>query len=93
MLRRPMRSLLVTAAFALFALTGCKGSCRQLAEKLCDCQPNESAKSACLQQVSSEESRVGTTASDEKTCATLIDKCDCHTVATAEGKKACGLAR
>jgi hypothetical protein len=88
-----MRTFLATAAFALFALTGCKGNCRQLAEKLCDCQPNESAKSACLQQVSSEEARVGTQPGDEEVCSGLIDKCDCHTVATTEGKRACGLAR
>ena len=93
MLRRPMRSLVAASVLALFALTGCKGNCRQLAEKLCDCQPNTSAKDACLEQVSSEESRVGTTAKDEQVCATLIDTCDCHTVNTAEGKRNCGLAR
>jgi hypothetical protein len=93
MLRRPMRSLFAAAALALFALTGCKGSCRQLAEKLCDCQPNTTAKDACLQTVSSEESRVGTSAQNEQVCATLVDKCDCHTVNTTEGKRNCGLAR
>jgi hypothetical protein len=87
-----MRACLAALVLA-FALAGCKGSCRQLSEKLCECQPSQAAKDACLQRVSSEESRIGPTADQEATCAELLPGCDCHTIDTAEGKRACGLAR
>lgn len=74
-------------------LWGCKGSCRKLSEKLCDCQPNTVAKDACLQKVSNEASRETVSAQDEAACAKLMDSCDCHTIDTPAGKKACGLAR
>lgn len=90
---RPMRRTLVLFALVGFALTGCKGNCRQLSEKLCQCELNTYAKDACLQRVSSEEARVGTTPQDEEVCGQLLDSCDCHTIDTPEGKKACGLAR
>lgn len=86
------RALVLFALFGL-ALTGCKGNCRKLSEKLCDCEINTTAKDACLQRVSSEETRIGPTAADENTCAKLLDTCDCHLIGTVEGKQACGLAR
>lgn len=86
------RALVLFALFGL-ALTGCKGNCRKLSEKLCECEINSVAKDACLQRVSSEDSRIGPTPEDDATCGALLDSCDCHLIGTAEGKKACGLAR
>lgn len=78
---------------ALGLFTGCKGDCRKLAEKLCDCAANTTEKSNCIQTAATEEGRVGTTPTDEAVCAKLYAGCDCHTVNTAAGKQACGLAR
>ena len=87
-----MRACLAALLLA-FALAGCKGNCRQLSERLCDCQPSQTDKDACLQRASSEESRIGPTAEQEQVCGQLLATCDCHTINTAEGKRACGLAR
>jgi hypothetical protein len=86
------RFVFVAAASSLLAL-GCKGNCRQLSEKLCDCQVTTVNKTACLQRVASEDDRIGPKAADEATCAKLLDSCDCHQIDTPEGKRACGLAR
>lgn len=71
----------------------CKGDCRKLAEKLCQCSANTAEKNSCIQVAATEQGRIGTTASDEALCASLYAGCDCHTVNTPEGKVACGLAR
>ncbi len=93
---RPFMKRLVSlsiACLALAAASGCKGPCRQLAEKLCDCALTTADKDSCLQNVSNEDGRIGPTASDNQTCQQLLNGCDCHLINTAEGKYACGLAR
>jgi hypothetical protein len=94
MVRAMVRRLVFLAAalVPLLAL-GCKGSCRQLSEKLCDCQVTASAKTSCLQRVASEDSRIAPRPEQEAVCADLLPGCDCHQIDTPEGKVACGLAR
>ena len=95
-LRRSMRHPRIVAGgllAAVLALSGCKGNCRKLAERLCDCEANSYLKDDCNRRASSEESRLGTKPADEQRCASLLTTCDCHTIDTAEGKRACGLAR
>ena len=97
-LAHPMRisrvlQVAAVTAVALLGGAGCKGSCRQLAEKLCECEPNTSDRESCLQRVSQRSSAVTVDANDEAVCETLIEGCDCNTIDTEEGKKACGLAR
>lgn len=91
----PMVRRLVFLAAALLPLlaVGCKGSCRQLSEKLCDCQVTASSKTACLQRVASEDARVAPKSEQEAVCAGLLSGCDCHQIDTPEGKRACGLSR
>jgi hypothetical protein len=91
MLRRAYPWLLLTLSVALLA--GCKGNCRKLSERLCDCQPSTIAKDDCNRRASAEESRLGTKPADEALCAQLLKTCDCHTIDTPEGKRSCGLAR
>jgi hypothetical protein len=71
----------------------CKGDCRKLSEKLCNCAANTADKNTCIQTAATEQGRVGTTPQDEQVCAALYDGCDCHTVNTPQGKVACGIAR
>jgi hypothetical protein len=78
---------------AALGLAACKGNCRKLSEKLCDCLPNSFLKDDCNRRAANEESRVGTKPDDELRCADLLKTCDCHTIDTPEGKRACGLAR
>ncbi|MFN0063049.1 MAG: hypothetical protein ACKVPX_11110 [Myxococcaceae bacterium] len=85
---------LLSLALALPALTlGCKGPCRQLADKLCECRTNTIDRQQCQQEVALEADRAVITSEDDEVCAALLEGCDCNNVSTAEGKAACGLAR
>jgi hypothetical protein len=91
-----MRRLFLTAALlcsTLSGLTGCKGACRELSEKLCDCSTNSVEKELCLQRAAQEESRVEPTEEDEVVCEERLEGCDCRRIETEEGKRACGLSR
>jgi len=87
------RIVLVAIAASALALGACKSPCRQLSEKLCECEPNTLERENCLQQASADESRADPTAEDHEVCAALLDKCDCTQIDTPEGKRNCGLAR
>lgn len=87
------RALSLLAVATLLGLSGCKGSCRQLSEKLCECSANSTEKTACLQRAANEESRIAVQPADDARCAELLDSCDCRLVDTPEGKQRCGLAR
>ncbi|MEN9799905.1 MAG: hypothetical protein RL653_3602 [Pseudomonadota bacterium] len=87
------RALPLFVFAGLLALSGCKGPCRQLSEKLCDCAANSTEKTACLQRAANEESRIAVQPEDELRCEGLLEACDCRLVDTPEGKQRCGLAR
>jgi hypothetical protein len=91
-----MRRFLVTAALlcsTLSGLAGCKGACRELSEKLCDCSLNSVERELCLQRAAEEERRVEPTAENEAVCEGLVERCDCTAIESPEGKAACGLSR
>ncbi len=90
-MRRTLALALVSSA--LFALAGCKGPCRELSEKLCECTTSTVDRDFCLQRVSNEQARFEPTADEEAVCQARIEECDCHTIDTDEGKRACGLSR
>lgn len=84
--------LAVLLSVAVF-LAGCKSTCRQLSEKMCDCSNNTSERTSCLQRVANVESLFPPTAADEATCEGLLEQCDCRLIDTPEGKERCGFAR
>ena len=88
---RPL--LILGVLFTAVALSGCKGNCQQLSEKLCDCAQSSGEKQSCLTRVSSAQGTIGTSATDEALCGRLMNRCDCHIINTPAGKQACGLAR
>lgn len=83
--------LVVVVALGVFA-EGCKGQCRQLSEKQCECSINTYARDTCLRAVTANETNFPTKPSDEAYCGSLVNKCDCRLVDTAQGKVNCGLA-
>src|SRR3954462_9335457 len=80
------------AALALLSL-GCKGPCRQLSEKLGECQASTTAKTSCLQRVDAEETRIGPRWAGAPSCSKHLDECACDQIKTPEGKVAWELAR
>jgi hypothetical protein len=90
---RYLRLATACLSLALLSLAGCKGNCRTLSEKLCDCELNALAREACLRNAADQDGRVAPTAEQEEVCGELLERCECSTISTPEGKQACGLAR
>lgn len=97
-MRRPAAIALLS--FALLGLSGCKGACRELSERICDCSTTTSLeREVCVRRAINDEAVVEPTAEDEAFCESKIDSCDCSQdeknvdLNTSEGKLACGLAR
>jgi hypothetical protein len=87
-------ALAVSCAFVILS-AGCKTSCRQLSEKLCDCTLSATERTSCLQAAANKESpetRPVVRAEDEAICESLLDECDCRLVDTPAGKERCGFA-
>ncbi len=89
---RSKKLAVLVAVVALGVLAACKGPCRQLSEKLCDCSVNTFDRNTCLQKVSSAEGNAVVTSEDNNRCAALVNSCDCRLIDTAQGKINCGLA-
>lgn len=86
-----MRALL-SFVVLVASLGGCKSYCRQLSEKLCDCEVTSTARTNCLTSAASKEANASLTAEAEDRCEALLPGCDCAQRYGAEGKVACGLA-
>jgi hypothetical protein len=88
-------------SLALLGLSGCKGACRELSEKLCDCSTNSVQRELCIRTAANDEARVEPTAEQEAVCEARLDKCNCDALRPdqnaseediKEAKEACGLA-
>jgi len=92
-MRRPVAIALLS--LALLGLSGCKGACRELSEKLCDCSTTSLEREVCIRRATNDEAVVEPTAEEEAFCESKLEGCDCSKVDidTTEGKLACGLAR
>ncbi len=75
------------------ALWGCSSPCVQLADQICACQNTQTDRNNCNSQESARSDQVNPTSQQEAACSALLNKCDCHTLDTPEGKRNCGLAR
>jgi hypothetical protein len=89
-----MRAAVFVCLLSFSVLTaGCKTSCRQLSEKVCDCTSSQTERSSCLQAASTKEmAGVTLTPEDEARCEGLLPQCDCRLLDTAMGKVKCGYA-
>jgi hypothetical protein len=86
-----MRPIAVT--LLVLPALACSQPCLELAQKLCDCQPTTSLRDQCRQRASADNGSKNPPADAELACASLLSRCDCHQIGTADGKRACGLAR
>lgn len=92
---RRSAATVVLLSLALLGLSGCKGACRELSEKLCDCSNNSVTRELCIQRAANDEARAEPTAEDEALCEQKLETCDCAALESnePEAKLACGLAR
>jgi hypothetical protein len=95
-MRRPAAIALLS--FALLGLTGCKGACRELSERVCECSTTTSLeREVCVRRAANDETIVEPTAEDETFCESKLSSCNCvdnpkFDINSTTGKEACGLA-
>jgi hypothetical protein len=95
---RALRMRWLVLGLAVVALGGCKGQCRQLSERLCECSLNSVERDTCLRTAGAAEPANPAQPEDEAACAELLKPpeqggCDCRLIDTRAGKIRCGLAR
>ncbi|MBN2497722.1 MAG: hypothetical protein JXR96_24220 [Deltaproteobacteria bacterium] len=72
---------------------GCGSACRDLANKVCDCQPTRAKKERCEIAVSVADDNLDASDAEEEACQQILDSgsCTCDAVLTGD-LAACGLA-
>jgi hypothetical protein len=90
-------------SLALLGLSGCKGACRELSEKLCDCSTNSVQRELCIRRAANDEARVEPSSEEEAVCEARLESCNCDALrpdqdnvdedAINQAKMTCGLAR
>jgi hypothetical protein len=82
---------------ASLGIAGCKSQCRQLSERLCECELNSNERSNCVSRAANAEGVNPGNFAQEEYCRARLqpgpEGCDCRLIATKEGKMRCGLAR
>jgi hypothetical protein len=89
---RPL--LLLGCVLTLTLAAGCGNACLNLADRICNCQPDDALRSGCQQQVRQQEGIFPIRSQDEQLCQAKLDsnQCTCDKLTTAAGREACGLA-
>jgi hypothetical protein len=73
------------------AALGCGNPCDDLVNRICGCNPNDTAVTACKNRVSSDTLFTSTTSAQKDTCSKVLDNCTCSALACGN-YAACGLA-
>ena len=91
----PARALrLLACVLSLSLASGCGDACLNLAQQICSCQLDDSAKANCNLRAKQTEGTFTVRPVDEQFCQKQLDlhACDCTALNTAEGRAACGIA-
>jgi len=84
---------LLLCMLTLTAAAGCGDPCRDLANRICVCFPDDGTRATCNQKAKDSESIFPLDQQDKDFCQQRLDSgaCDCTKLATPEGRKGCGL--
>ena len=77
------------ALFAL-ALVACQTPCEQLADAICNCEPDATTQQSCKTQVASDSANVKPKVADQKYCEKKLKTCSCERLGAGD-RGACGL--
>jgi hypothetical protein len=91
MLRSALRLL---ACVLMIAAAACSDPCRDLANQICVCLPDDGTRAACNQRAKEQEASFNVRPEDAAFCQHQLDTgaCDCRNLATPEGRVGCGLS-
>ncbi len=75
------------------SIASCASPCRELADQICDCEPTELERLACVQRVENAEAETVVSDAQMQVCSDLLASGDCTCDGLANSElAACGLA-
>jgi len=85
---------LLGCMFTVTVAAGCGDACLSLADRICNCLPDDGTRSECNRRAHDSEATFPVTDQDRAYCQHQLDTnaCDCRQLATPEGKASCGIA-
>ena len=85
---------LFASMLTVILATGCGDACLDLANRICNCLPDDGTRAECNRRAKDSEATFPVTQQDRNFCQHQLDTkaCDCTQLATPEGKAACGIA-
>lgn len=88
--------ILFTIIFSVLALAlsvGCGSACKDLAHKVCNCQPTRAKKDHCNQSIDSVAQNFDLSDEEEDRCQNILDsgRCTCEALSAGD-YSACGLS-
>ena len=91
-LLRPL--LLLAGVLTVPLVSGCGNACLQLADQICNCQPDDTTRANCQQRARDQEGIFSVRSEDQRACQAILDngQCTCQSLVTPEGRAACGLS-
>ncbi len=93
----PMKSrtliAILSSVLALALSVGCGSACKDLAHKICNCQPTRAKKDHCNQSIDSVARNFDLSDREEDRCQNILDsgRCTCEALAAGD-YSACGLS-
>jgi len=92
-MKRLVHQLMALAVAAALPLAGCGSACKELADKICECQPTRAREDRCRRSVSTASSNIDPSDEQESVCQQILDsqRCTCEALEAGEFA-ACGLA-
>jgi hypothetical protein len=87
-------SVLRLTLLAVLTFGACADPCRQVAEVVCSCEPDQSSQRSCLSEVEAARAAHPATEEDLAACDQVLasEQCTCDALAMGE-IEACGLAQ
>jgi hypothetical protein len=93
---RKVLSIITSILFygLLFSLlSGCGSACKDLANKVCDCQPTRAKEDRCHRSIDAASSNFDLSDEEEDACQAILDSGECTCEAIEAGNfAACGLS-
>ena len=84
---------LSACVLSLSLASGCRDACLSLADRICNCQPDDNSRANCNAQAKVAERTFKVNHDDETLCQQKLDAnaCTCDRLDTPEGRADCGL--
>jgi hypothetical protein len=90
-LGKTIQGLLFSSVLGL-AVAGCGSACKDLANRICDCQPTRAKQDQCKKAVDASSKNFSPSDEEESRCDKLLKQCTCELIRSGNYHAQCGLS-